>query len=394
MKPILEGVKILDLSTLLPGPFSTQILADMGAEVIKVENPKGGDFARHMFPVKNVDGGQFLAINRNKRSIALNLREEEGKKVFLKMVETADVVFEQYRPGVMARMGLSYEELKAVNPRIIMLSLSSFGQDGPCVFDAGHDINFLSRAGVIDLSGERGKRAAVPAVQMSDVAGGTFLSAMGITAALYNRERTGEGCHIDVSLTDAAISFAVALIGAYSVEGRIPERSRETFNGGHAWYTIYTCKDGREVSLGSLEPKFWANFCKGIGREDFIARYSDPDGDGQAQLEAEVQEVMATKTADEWVEVFKDIDCPFTKVNNLAEALQDEYFKARGMIVEMDHPTEGHFTSVGLPVRFVGMEQRENTVPPALGQQTDEILSEYGYKAEDIAALREAGVIK
>lgn len=393
MKPILEGIKILDLSTLLPGPFSTQILADMGAEVIKVENPKGGDFARHMYPVKNVDGGQFLAINRNKRSIALNLREEAGKAVFLKMVETADVVFEQYRPGVMARMGLAYEDLKKVNPRIIMLSLSSFGQDGPCVFDAGHDINFLSRAGVIDLSGERGKRAAVPAVQMSDVAGGTFLSAMGITAALYNRERTGEGCHIDCSLTDAAISFAVALIGAYSVEGRIPERSRETFNGGHAWYTIYTCKDGRELSLGSLEPKFWANFCNGIGRPDFAARYTDADGEAQAQLEAEVQEVVATKTVDEWLEVFKDIDCPLTKVNNIEEALQDPYFASRGMIVEMEHPTEGSFTSVGLPIRFCGMEQRENTVPPALGEHTQEILAEYGYSEEDIAALREQGAI-
>jgi crotonobetainyl-CoA:carnitine CoA-transferase CaiB-like acyl-CoA transferase len=392
MNGLLHGVKIIDLSRLLPGPFCTQMLGDLGADVIKIEETEGGDYARWMPPKNIVDGGQFLGLNRNKRSMKLNLRTQEGKDILIQLISTADVVVEQFRPGVMDRLGLGYETLKKHNPRIIMCSISGYGQDGPKSQAAGHDINYLSDTGILEMIGNYKGSPVVPGIQIADVGGGSLWAAFSIAAALFAREKTGKGQYIDVSMTDAVFTFMSALAGAYFVDQEVPHRADTLLGGGFAWYYVYRTKDDRYISLGMLEPKFWKSFCNAIGRPDYIPIQNGPRG-VQEKMKQELAELFAAKTADEWMEILEPLDACAAKVKDLKEALADEHLNHRGMIIEMDHPVEGKVKSIGFPVKFSEQPYTVRMAPPTFGQHTDEILNEIGFTQASIEELRGKGVI-
>lgn len=392
MRAILDGIKIIDLSRLLPGPFCTQILADMGADVIKIEEHAQGDYARWMKPLGKIDSGNFLSINRNKRSIKLDIRTQEGKDILLKLVKSADVVVEQFRPGVMDRLGLGYKDLSTCNPQIIMCSISGYGQDGPLWDKAGHDINYLSVCGILDMIGNYKGSPVIPGIQVADVGGGGLWAALSILAALFAREKSGKGQYIDVSMTDAVFTFMTALVGSYGIDKNIPHRAEELLNGGYAWYYVYKTKDDRYISLGMLEEKFWKKFCQAIGHEDFILQQFGPR-EVQEKMMYALSEMFITKTADDWIEILEPLDACITKVNNLEEALNDPHLNYRGMIVETDHPVEGKIKGIGFPVKFSEMPYSIRMAPPTFGQHTEEILAELGFSQESIKKLREKNIV-
>lgn len=391
MNGILDGVKIIDLSTLLPGPFCTQMLGDLGADVIKVEAPPAGDGVRLLPPHGKAEAGQFMAVNRNKRSIKLDLHKDEGKEIFLKLIAGADVVVEQFRPGVMDRLGLGYEKLKQYNLGLIMCSISGYGQDGPLYDKAGHDINYLSATGILDLIGNYQENPAIPAIQTADL-GGALWAAFSIMAALFAREKTGQGQYIDVSMTDTVFTFMTMIMGSYFVDHKLQHRGQEFHNGGRAWYSVYKTKDDRFISLGMLENKFWKSFCNAIGRPDYIPNQNGP-WEVQEKMRQELSELFLTKSADEWMEILEPLNACITKVKNIEEALADEQLNARGMIIELDHPAEGKIKSLAFPVKFSQQPYTVRMAPPLLGQHTEEILKEIGYTLESIEKFKMQGVL-
>ncbi|HEX7065458.1 MAG TPA: CoA transferase, partial [Bacillales bacterium] len=273
----LESIRILDLTRLLPGPYCTMLLADFGAEVIKVETPKTGDYARWIEPQLN-DGNsaQFHSLNRNKKSMVLNLKSEEGKAVFLQLAQTADVVIESFRPGVMERIGIGYPTLKEINPEIVFCSLTGYGQNGPYAKSPGHDINYLSYSGLLDLQGEQGGRPVVPAAQIADLGGGALPAAVGIMLALFDREKSGQGQFVDIAMLDGVISWLQTILPDYLATEVPLKRGELALSGGKACYEVYETKDGRYLAVGALEEKFWREFCEAIGCEDFISLHDAP----------------------------------------------------------------------------------------------------------------------
>lgn len=388
---ILEGIRILDLSRLLPGPFCTQVLGDLGAEVIKIEEPIGGDYTRWYPPLGKSESGLFLGINRNKKSMKLNLRSAQGKEIFLHLVETADVVVEQFRPGVLERMGLGFEVLQAQNPQIILCSISGYGQSGPYQNQSGHDINYLALSGILAMSGTE-ERPLIPGIQIADVAGGSLWALFGILAALLSKQKTGKGQWIDVAMSDGSLALASMLAGAFFMNGQVPRRQREPLNGGYAWYQIYRTRDERFLAVGLLEFKFWERFCKAIGRPEFAERQYE-DQASQLEMMAELQEILLARTAPEWVQFFEPFDICVNQVNTLAEAVEDPHYLQRDMIIEMDHPLEGVIKSIGLPVKFSAMPEIPKNPPPAMGQHSEEILDELGYSEADIIAFKKENII-
>ena len=392
MAEMLEGIKILDLSRLLPGPFCTQMLGDLGAEVIKIEEVQGGDYARWMPPRGKADGGMFQALNRNKKSIKLNLRSPAGRKIFLKLVETADVVLEQFRPGVLDKLGVGYEVLRTINPRIIMCAITGYGQDGPYKDIAGHDINYLNVAGISDATGIYKGKPVSSGIQIADVGGGSLWAAFSILGAIIGRERTGRGQYIDVSMTDCVFTFTTMLVGAYNHDKQLPSRGEWLLNGAYAWYNFYKTSDDRWIGIGMLEEKFWSIFCKAIGREDFIKKQFGPRN-VQEEITSELDVLFATKTADEWLEFLEPLDVCANKVNNLAQAMNDPHLLARGMIIDIEHPVDGKIKNLAFPVKFSDTPYSVKTPPPAFGQHTEEILIQLGYSVDDIAELKNNGII-
>ncbi|HEX3011833.1 MAG TPA: CoA transferase, partial [Syntrophomonadaceae bacterium] len=249
----LEGIKVLDLSRYLPGPFCTQLLADFGAEVIKVEDPRGGDLGRHLAPLIENQSARFYTVNRNKKSITLDLKQEEGKAAFKKLVLNSDVVVDQFRPGVMDKLGLGYENLREVNDKIIYCTLTGYGLNGPLRNTAGHDINYLSLAGITELTGTSQGKPAICAAQIADIAGGSLYSVIAILLALAARDKTGQGQLCDIAMMDGAVSLLSYTLGEWSGWGRLPERGGDVLTGGYAFYNIYQTKDNKYVSLGALE---------------------------------------------------------------------------------------------------------------------------------------------
>ena len=392
MVEMLEGIRVLDLSRLLPGPFCTQMLGDLGAEVIKIEEVQGGDYARWMPPKGKADGGMFQALNRNKKSMKLDLRSSAGREIFLKLVETADVVVEQFRPGVLDKLGVGYEAIRAINPRIIMCAITGYGQDGPYKDLAGHDINYLNVAGISDTIGIYKGKPVSSGVQIADVGGGSLWAAFSILGAIIGRERTGRGQYIDVSMTDCAFTLTTMLVGAYNYDKRLPSRGEWMLNGAYAWYNFYKTGDERWIGIGMLEEKFWSNFCTAIGREDFIKKQFGPR-DVQEEIANELDAIFATKTADEWIEFLGPLDVCANKVNNLAEAMTDPQMLARGMIIDIEHPVDGKIKNLAFPVKFSDAPYSVKTPPPAFGQHTEEILKQLGYSVSDMEELKKNGTI-
>jgi crotonobetainyl-CoA:carnitine CoA-transferase CaiB-like acyl-CoA transferase len=391
----LSDIKVLDLSRLLPGGFCSLLLADFGAEVLKVEDTGMGDYIRwappyHEGAEKSAKSALFLSLNRNKRSIRLNLKEERGREVLLKLAAEYDVVLESFRPGVLDRLGVGYEQLRERNPGLVYCAITGYGQDGPYRDRAGHDMNYLGLVGLLGLTGERGGPPVQAAGQIADLGGGALMAAFGIMAALRERERSGEGQLVDVSMADGALSWLAMVAGKYFADGVAPARGDLELAGRYICYRPYACADG-DVSLGALEPKFWQAWCRGVGREDLVERQFEPPG---SDAHTEVERIFAARTRAQWEAFAAEHDCCLEPVLGLDEALDSELVRAREMVVELDQPgAERPVRQLGVPVKLSRTPGGVHAPGPALGEHTAEVLAALGYPPEEIAALEEAGAV-
>ncbi|WP_242342737.1 CaiB/BaiF CoA transferase family protein [Anaeromyxobacter terrae] len=385
----LEGLRVLDLSRLLPGPFATLVLADLGADVVKIEEPQGGDALRSLPPLAGEASGAFHALNRNKRSLALDLRRPEGVAAFLRLAARADVVVESYRPGVLDRMGLGWAALHAASPRLVLCSITGYGQDGPYASRAGHDVDYCAIAGVLGLNGEP-ERPAVPGVQVADLAGGAWPAVAGVLAALVRRATTGEGAHVDVSMVEGALALMTLPFAMAWARGAPSVRGRELLSGGAASYGVYRTKDGRFVALGALEPKFFSALCEAVGRPELAPRQLEHGGAGpRAELEA----IFAARTRDEWADFAAAHDVCLAPVLEGDEPRSDPHLAARGAFIEVATPWEGRgIPGIATPVRLRG-EEAPRRPAPRLGEHGEAVLREAGFSDVDVAALRGAGIL-
>lgn len=390
MRP-LDGITILDLTRLLPGAVATMMLGDFGADVIKIEEPGIGDPARQMRAGIKRAGSYFLATNRNKRGVTINLKHESGRRIFLKLVEKADVIVEGFRPGVMDRLGVGYETLKALNPRLIYCAITGYGQDGPYRLKAGHDANYLSVAGLLGVNGPKGGPPTLSGVQLADLAGGSLHAVIGVLLALQARARTGEGQFVDISMTDTSLSMMYVPFASFLANGAQPERGNEGLSGRYACYQIYETKDGRYLSLGALEHKFWENACRVLGREDFIGECFNSGA--QEEIIAAFREIFESRTSAEWLAAFEKVDTCIALVNDIAEMIEDPQIKHRGLIAEIEHPTEGRLRQIAPTVKLSATPGAIESPPPLLGEHTREILKSLDYDDETIESLAREGVI-
>jgi alpha-methylacyl-CoA racemase len=394
--PPLEGVRVLDLSRLLPGGFCSLLLADFGADVIKIEDTGAGDYVRWAPPAyegaePSAASALFLALNRNKRSVRIDLKQPEGRELLLRLARDADVVLESFRPGVLDRLGVGYEALRAVNPGIVVCSISGYGQDGPLRDRSGHDINYLGLVGLLGLTGEADGPPVQAAGQIADLGGGALMAAFGILAALRERDRSGEGQLVDVSMADGALSW-LAMVAAATLAGSPPPRRGGLELAGRlVCYRPYACADGW-VTLGALEPKFWAQWCRGAGREDLVEHQFDAPGSAAGR---EVAAIFAARTRAEWTAFADEHDCCLEPVLDLEEALDSELVRAREMVVELDQPgAERAVRLLGVPVKMRRTPGDPARAPgPALGEHTHDVLREAGLTDTEIDALEAAGAV-
>ncbi len=393
----LEGVRVLDLSRLLPGGFCSLLLADFGADVVKVEDTAMGDYVRWSPPYhegadETARGALFLALNRNKRSIRIDLKNDEGRAALLRLVRDADVLLESFRPGVLERLGVGYDRLLEANPGLVICPITGYGQDGPYRDRSGHDMNYLGLIGLLGLTGEGPDEPPVQAAgQIADLGGGALMAAFGILAALRHRDRTGEGQVVDVSMADGALSWMAMVAARTLADGSVPQRGRDALNGGFVCYRPYRCADGW-VTLGALEPKFWAAWCRGVGHEDLIERQFETPG---SAAHAEVEAVFVERTRDEWQRFASENDCCLEPVLDIDEALDSELVRAREMVVEIDQPgAQAPVRLLGVPIKMSRTPGDPRRLPgPALGEHTSEVLAESGFSEEEIAALEASGAV-
>ncbi len=392
----LEGVRVLDLSRLLPGGFCSLLLSDFGADVLKVEDTKMGDYVRWAPPFyegadRSAASALFLSLNRGKRSIRIDLKSEAGREVLLRAVRGSDVLLESFRPGVLDRLGVGYEVLREANPGLVYCAITGYGQDGPFRDRAGHDLNYLARTGVLGLTGDADGPPVQAAGQIADLGGGALMAAFGILAALRERDRTGEGQMVDVSMADGALSWLAMVAARFFADGTAPRRGGIELGGSLLCYRPYRCADGW-VALGALEPKFWQAWCRGVGREDLIERQFDPPGSAShAAAEAE----FARRTRAEWEAFAEEHDCCLEPVLELEEALDSALVRARGMVAELAQP------GAQQPVRLLGVPVKLSRTPgnparapgPALGEHTEAVLAELGYAPEDVERLKASGAV-
>lgn len=368
----LEGLKVLDLSRLLPGPYATLVLADLGAQVDKVEEPGVGDYTRHSPPMKDDTSALFLGLNRNKRSIALDLKSADGAAKLKALAKQYDVLVESFRPGVMDKLGLGWDALSRENPRLIFCAISGYGNTGPDRLRAGHDLNYLARCGALAYGGKAGGAPAMAGVQIADIGGGSLFALVGILAALHERARTGKGRFVDVSMTDGAMAFLHMHLAARLVmgeDGTPLARGREALNGGYPCYGLYQTQDQRWLAVGSLEPKFFMGLCAAIERPELMDGAYDTGALG-AKTRTELEKVFAAKPLAHWIELFRTVDLCVEPVLEGDEVLDDPQLKARGVFVE-----QGGVRWLRTPLQ---LGQVPLEPPPALGQHTEEILREHG----------------
>ncbi len=389
----LAGVKIIDFTRLLPGPLATMFLADLGADVIKIEDPDNPDYIRDFEPRINEMSMLYLALNRSKRSLAINSLSARGKQVIYDLVKTADVLIEQYRPGVMKELGFGYEELKKINPLLIYVSITGYGQQSAKAMHAGHDLNYIAIAGALGITGGSNGEITIPGFQLADIAGGGYMAMNAVTTALYQRERTGEGDWIDVAMTDAAVPFTALQFAAWQGTKQNIPRGGFELSGALANYNVYKCSDGKFVALGSLEPKFWSKFCNKIGKQEWSGLFLK-QGDELLNLKQKVSALFLTKTQAAWVDYFKEDDFCFTAVNDLEDMESDPYLNERGMFAENEHAAVGKYKTINQPLKFKQTKFDNNWSAPDLGEDTAGILKELNYSEADLAVLLNENVIK
>jgi alpha-methylacyl-CoA racemase len=391
----LNDVRVLDLTRLLPGGFCSLLLADLGAEVLKVEDTGMGDYIRWAPPYYGSDEQQalgtrsslYLSLNRGKRSVRLDLKSEEGREALLRLVGDYDVVLDGFRPGVLDRLGVGYERMRETNPRIVFCAITGYGQDGPYAQRAGHDMNYLGLVGLLGLTGTKDGPPVQSAGQIADLGGGALMAAFGVMAALHERQRSGEGQMVDVSMADGALSWLAMVAGRYFCDGEVPRRGEQMLAGGSLCYLPYEAADGW-ITCGALEPKFWAAFCNGVGRPDLIEKQFEGPGSEAWQ---QVAEVFRSRTRDEWLTFNDEHDCCIEPVLDLDEALESELVGARGMVTEIEQPELGTVRQLGNPVRFSRTPADPTRPAPAFGEHTDQVLAEVGYSESEIAAMKESG---
>ena len=383
----LEDVRILDLSRLAPGPFCTMLLADLGADVLLIEPPPDSKAGQ----APGVGGQAYNALARNKRSIVLNLRDDDARDVFYTLAGSADVVLEGFRPGVVKRLGVDYDTLRAKNSRLVYCSLSGYGQTGPYAGLVGHDINYISVGGALGLTGWPGQPPAIPMNIIADFAGGGLHAAFAILAALHARDRTGQGQYVDIAMSDGVLYLLAQHVSGYFATGRVPQAGATVLNGSAPHYNVYQCQDGGWISLGSLEPHFWANLCRVMGREDFIPHQYDAAR--RDEIFAHLRAQFASKTRDEWFEVLKQTDICAAPVYALDEALDDPHNRSRNMVIEVNDPAGSPVKQVGIGAKLSETPGSVRSTAPAPGQHTDEVLAAIGLDAARIAALRERGTV-
>lgn len=380
MSGALEGIKVIDLSRMLPGPYCSMILADHGARVIAIEDK------RFM-----ADELLISSVNRNKDHMTLNLKTGEGKEIFFRLTRNADVVMEGFRPGVTKRLGIDYEALRKLNPKIIYCSITGYGQDGPYRDIAGHDVNYLSFSGVLDLIGEKDGPPCIPGIQIADLAGGGMNAAIGILLALVARARTGEGQYIDISMTDGMVGLLPVPLHLIQKHGQVPSRSDTMLSHRYACYNVYETADGRYISIGAVENRFWMNLCELLEVPEYGPLQYDEDR--REEMLDFLRNTFKKKTLDEWIAVLGDRDVCWGKVQNITEALNDQLFAARGMVTELQDRSGISRALLGIPIKLSDTPGSIRTAPVEFGESTRKILGELGYTEGEIEYLFEKGAV-
>ena len=377
----LEGIKILDLSRLFPGPYASMILADLGADVLRIEDRR---FAG--------EGPGMPTVMRNKRHMTLNLKHPQGKEIFFRLAREADVVLEGFRPGVTRRLGIEYESIRGINEKIIYCSVTGYGQDGPYRDMVGHDINYLSFGGVLGLNGDTGGAPVVPPIQVADMAAGGMNAALGILAALIARQRTGRGQYIDISMLDGVVAMLPFPASMLWSLGQSPRRGDTLLSGRYPCYQVYETKDGGFISIGALEPRFWEALCKKLGREDFIPAQYD-EGEKRAEMFSCLREAFKKKNREEWMQELQDLDVCVGKVLDLEETFRDPQVVCRRMVTEFQDAGKGKMKLLSSPVKLSETPPDIRAAPAEFGEHTGEVLRELGYNADQIAEMKRTGVV-
>ncbi|MDY6906139.1 MAG: CaiB/BaiF CoA-transferase family protein [Thermodesulfobacteriota bacterium] len=376
----LTGIKVVDLSRLLPGPYCSMILADHGARVIAVEDKRF------------LSDGLFLStVNRNKEHITLNLKSEQGKAIFFRLIADADVIIEGFRPGVVEKLGVDYKTVSEKNPGIIYCSVSGYGQTAANRDRSGHDANYLAMAGVLDLIGENGRQPAIPGVQFADIAGGGMNAAIGILLALLARQKTGQGQYIDISMTDAMVSFMPVVLFLDQEMGMKSERGNSLLSDHYACYTTYRTKDNRYIAIGALENRFWQRLCDHMGVPEYgPLQFDEPQREPILDF---MRRRFAEKTLDQWAAELADVDTCWAPVQTLGEVLNDPVFAEREMIVPLKDKTGKTIRTIGVPVKLSDTPGSVRTPPDAFGESTQAVLQELGYTDDEIQQFSKHGVI-
>ena len=383
----LAGLTVLDLTRLLPGGYCTLLLADLGAEVLKVEEPGRGDYIRWTPPMVEGESAAHRALNRGKRSITLNLRTPMGIDLLRRLVQRSDMLVESFRPGVMDRLGVGFESLSADNPALIYCAITGYGQDGPYRDLPGHDINYIGYGGILAMSADRDGDPVLPGVQIGDLGGG-MLGAIGILAALVERASTGRGRFVDASMLDGVVSWLSVHAAAFLATNEAPAAGHGPLTGGLACYRVYRTADGRSLTVGALEPRFWRTLCEALDCSDLIDdQFGAPER--QSEMARRLQSIFESKARDEWMERLRDVPACVGPVNDLAEALEDPQVRARGMVAEVD----GRPVGPGRPLRFSGSFDLPFRRAPGLGEHTAEVLAAIGVTDDELKALRIQGVV-
>ena len=380
MPGALSRFRLLDLSRQLPGPFCSMLLADLGMDVLAVYSPTD--------PM----GMGIPLLGRNKRSLTLNLKAPEGRAIFHRLVRDADVVLEGSRPGAAARLGVDWETLGAINPRLVYCSISGYGQDGPYRDRVGHDVNYLGFAGVIGLTGTSGAPPAIPGVQIADIGGGALMAVAGILAALWAREGTGRGQFVDIAMLDGSVAWQVVNVMRWLADRHEPARGDTMLTGHHPCYAIYETRDGRHVTVGALEPHFWRTLCERLGFPEYVESQF-AEGEKREEMFRRVGDRFRERTMVEWVAELADLDICFGPVATLSEMMHDPQVRHRGMVLEVDDGKGRRLTALGNPIKLTETPPTLRSPAPELGQHTDAVLADLGYAPAEVAALRARGVV-